>query len=609
MKFLFQIASKSFLFFFITSLLPTVAARILETKIPAGRVQGDLCSDNEDSPSQFLGIPYAVPPVGERRWKAPERYNGTFSSGTLNATKFAPVCYQFSAANGSVMDPPPYSEDCLYLNVWVPSSANSGSTELPVKVWIHGGANTGGSIENPLYNGCDLAGAGAIVVNIAYRLGPLGFLALETAGITGNFGIQDILLGLQWVQDNIAAFGGDRRKVLLFGQSAGAWNSFIVSTLASAQDLMRAVALESGGGIDLQGNSSAQQAGAQFAARANCGVTDADCLRDLDPETLRDILWEPDQASLRTLSITRPALQPFVDGTIIPQQPSQVGVQVPAVFSTMSQEGTSFVLDAVHDPNTTDPSRYEDMLSTELGPLVDDVYARYPLSSFSSQPYPEFSRAAQIVTDWQWRCPAYRGLVRAGGKGIPVWTYFFDLLPSCPYTRMSADEAALLGPTHAFDIPFVFAHTSRLPRPNGTCDFDATEVRISQTLVDTWTELALTGNASTASFPWPEFSNDTWMGVYIGDEGAVVRSLQANFSICDFWDQIEVVLLEAANKNATNTTSEIPANPTITGTAAGTAGSTETTKPNGGGKARGTAFGVVCTIAYIAVSVLLEVML
>ncbi|KAF3922721.1 Acetylcholinesterase [Orbilia brochopaga] len=232
---------------FLTAVLSSATtARILRTRIPAGQVQGDLCGDN-NGPSQFLGIPYAVPPVRERRWQAPERYNGTFSGGTLTATKFAAVCYQFGAANGSALDPPPYSEDCLYLNVWAPSSASSGSSDLPVKVWIHGGVNNGGSIANPLYNGCDLA-TDAIVVNIAYRLGPLGFLALESAGIAGNFGIQDIVLGLQWVQDNIAAFGGDKDKVLLFGQSAGAWNSFIISTLPSAPNLMRAVALESGGG-------------------------------------------------------------------------------------------------------------------------------------------------------------------------------------------------------------------------------------------------------------------------------------------------------------------------------------------------------------------------
>ncbi|KAF3922651.1 Acetylcholinesterase [Orbilia brochopaga] len=274
----------------------------------------------------------------------------------------------------------------------------------------------------------------------------------------------------------------------------------------------------------------------------------------------------------------------------------------------MSQEGTSFILDAVNDPNDTSSSRYADMLSNELGPLVDDVYVQYPLSMFSSEQYPEFSRAAQIVTDWQWRCPAYRGLVRAMEKGIPVWTYIFDLTPSCASVPGLSDiEAELLGPTHAFDIPFVLAHTSNLPPPNGTCQFDDTEVQVSQTLVDAWTELASMGNVSIDAFQWPQFNNDTWMGVYIGNEGAVVRSLQANYSVCEFWNQIEVILVQAANENSTNTTGEIPTSPTITGTAQGTAGATQTSKPNAASTDGGATVGVLGITASIIVSVLLEV--
>ncbi|KAJ6259701.1 Cholinesterase [Drechslerella dactyloides] len=554
MRFLSPITSTSFCV--ATLFSANAAARILQAEISAGQVQGGLCSqNNKDGPSKFLGIPYAIPPVGERRWLAPGRYNDKFSGGKLSATKFAAVCYQFSWHNGSAADPPPYSEDCLYLNVWVPSTASTSSPDLPVKVWIHGGANNGGSIVNPLYDGCDLAATGSIVVNIAYRLGPLGFLALKRAGISGNFGIQDIKLGLQWVQDNIAAFGGDRRKVLLFGQSAGAWNSFIISTLPDAKNLMRAVALESGGGIDLPSSSSAQMAGAMFAKRANCSANDAACLRSISPGTLRDIFWDHSYSSLRTMSITRPCIQPYVDGAIIPEQPSQAGVQVPAVFGSMSQEGTIAILNAIHHPEKTKPSRYHDILTSGLGPLVDEVYAQYPLSSFSNHPYPDFSRAAQIITDWQWRCPSYRGLLRAGEKGIPTWTYLFDHSPKCPSSAgMGADVAALLGPSHTFDIPFVLAHTSSLPRPNGACSFDATELRISQTFVDAWTGLAATGDASTATFNWPAFENGTSMGLYVGDDGAAIRSLQANFSVCSFWNHIQEVLLQAANTGSTRTT-------------------------------------------------------
>jgi len=120
---------------------------------------------------------------------------------------------------------------------------------LPVKVWLYGGSNEGGAVSQPLYDGCNSA-VDSIVVSVNYRLGPLGFLAYPDAGITGNYAIQDQLLALRWVQDEISAFGGDPDKVLLFGQSAGAADSYILSSLPQAPSLFRAVALESGGGRD-----------------------------------------------------------------------------------------------------------------------------------------------------------------------------------------------------------------------------------------------------------------------------------------------------------------------------------------------------------------------
>ncbi|KAF3180712.1 hypothetical protein TWF788_006737 [Orbilia oligospora] len=259
--------------------LPLVSwgyASILEVQLDGGTARGGFCSGSNSS-TQFLGIPYAAPPVGQLRWEAPQPFNTTFEleNGVFNATRRPAVCHQFGTSDIGA-DAGPYDEDCLFLNIWVPNGVDGQvPPNLPVKVWVHGGANTGGGIMNPQYNGCKLSDEGAIVVNIAYRLGPLGFLALESARIGGNFGIQDILLGLQWVQDNIGKFGGDKDKVLLFGQSAGAWNTWIISTLPGAAKLMRAVALESGGGVDFQTNFSAQLGGAAFAKNANCTVMDA----------------------------------------------------------------------------------------------------------------------------------------------------------------------------------------------------------------------------------------------------------------------------------------------------------------------------------------------
>jgi carboxylesterase type B len=172
--------------------------------ISAGTVEGTHCPST--NAKQFLNIPYAQPPLDELRFAPPQPYNTSYNSGTIIATTPGPPCIQFGTAfleNGTA------SEDCLHLDIWAPSK-DTQISGLPVKVWIYGGGEQSGGISNPMYNGCNSAAEGSsLVVGINYRLGPLGFLALESAGIAGNQGILDILMGLQWIQENIAAFGGD----------------------------------------------------------------------------------------------------------------------------------------------------------------------------------------------------------------------------------------------------------------------------------------------------------------------------------------------------------------------------------------------------------------
>ena len=170
--------------------------------ISSGAVNGQQCSST--AANAFLGIPFAQPPTGNLRFLSPVPVQGPFSGGSFNATKIAPLCPQTGPA--ALITAGPESEDCLYLNVWTPANATSNSS-LPVKVFIYGGAYADGGTLVPMYDGCSLA-TDALIVTIAYRLGPLGFLALAGAGIKGNMGVEDALLGLQWVQNNIAPFGG-----------------------------------------------------------------------------------------------------------------------------------------------------------------------------------------------------------------------------------------------------------------------------------------------------------------------------------------------------------------------------------------------------------------
>ena len=202
----------------IVSCKPAVKTLPEIIEVEGGRVQGVV----EDSLVVFKGIPFAAPPVGELRWKAPQPVKPW--DGILKADHFAPACPQINEPWQGLPDMKT-SEDCLYLNIWTP--AHSADDNLPVMVWIYGGGFSQGTTATPNYNGRNLAEKGVILVSIAYRLGPLGFLAHPELSaespekVSGNYGLLDQIAGLKWVQKNIHAFGGNPGKVTIFGESAG----------------------------------------------------------------------------------------------------------------------------------------------------------------------------------------------------------------------------------------------------------------------------------------------------------------------------------------------------------------------------------------------------
>src|SRR5215472_12051715 len=215
-------------------------------KVDGGQISGT----TTDGVHSFKGIPFAAPPVGSLRWKAPQPvvpWNGVRACDT-----FGPECPQAPYPQASMYYSPPakQSEDCLYLNVW--TTAKPGD-KLPVMVWIHGGALTRGSGAHAVYDGSALAKKGVVLVTINYRLGPLGYLAHPELSAespqrsSGNYGVLDQIAALKWVQKNIAAFGGDPGLVTIFGESAGSWsvNTLVASPLA--RGLFHRAVGESGG--------------------------------------------------------------------------------------------------------------------------------------------------------------------------------------------------------------------------------------------------------------------------------------------------------------------------------------------------------------------------
>ena len=221
----------------------------LTVKTAQGKVHGKTINDGKVK--AFLGLPYAAPPVGELRWKAPQPAQKW--KGARDASKFGAHCVQGHVYDDMIFQDDGENEDCLFLNVYVPATAK-GNSKLPVMFWIHGGGYSGGSGDEPRHNGDFLPLKGVVLVTINYRLGVFGFLATsdlakEANGAAGNYGLMDMVAALQWVHDNIQKFGGDPANVTIFGESAG---SFAVSTLMaapSAQGLFAKAIGESGGAL------------------------------------------------------------------------------------------------------------------------------------------------------------------------------------------------------------------------------------------------------------------------------------------------------------------------------------------------------------------------
>jgi para-nitrobenzyl esterase len=211
----------------------------------AGLVQGTV----ENGIAVYRGIPFAAPPVGALRWRAPQPVVAW--SGVHPADKFAPACMQTPVVNRMLgLDPVSTSEDCLYLNVWTP--AKSPRDRLAVMVWIYGGGFSIGATSMAAYDGENLAKKGVVVVSVAYRLGPFGFLAhpqltAEQGGHSGDYGLLDQIAGLQWVKRNIASFGGDPHRVTIFGESAGGISVSMLAASSLAKGLFQGAISESGG--------------------------------------------------------------------------------------------------------------------------------------------------------------------------------------------------------------------------------------------------------------------------------------------------------------------------------------------------------------------------
>ena len=466
----------------LTLVLGPGAALATAVHVESGAIQGV----DANGLSIYRGVPYATPPVGELRWRGPQPAKPW--KGVRKVTAFAPACMQTGVSMPGET-PPTISEDCLYLNIWTP--ARRARERLPVIVWIHGGGYSTGSASMPLYWGDKLAHRGVIVVTIAYRLGPLGWLAhpeLTRESVhqsSGNYGLMDQLAALQWIQRNIEAFGGDPTRVTIAGQSAGAMAVSELMASPRARGLFQRAIAESGGlfePIKL----------APDYLLANAEVVGEKYLTSLGVSSIAELRKLPASQLLggNAGSVTHPVIEPYV----LPAAPYEVfasGRQndVPVLIGSNTEEARAMV-----DVSKVKAATFAAYLTAALGPLPPALVAAYPHASDAEacQARLDLERDLRFAWDmWTW--------ARLQARTGTVYYYSFQQRPPFPKDSVYADWGA----SHYAELWYVFDHLDQYSWPWTSADRNvAAEVSAY------WVNFATSGNPNGAGVPpWPAFEN------------------------------------------------------------------------------------------------------
>jgi carboxylesterase type B len=446
----------------------------LEVRTRAGTLAGAMA---DDKVRVFRGVPYAKPPVGPLRWKPPQPIEPW--SGTRMAVEFAPDCPQTLDVGSRA---PAYSEDCLYLNVWTPADAEPGS--LPVLVWIYGGSFISGSASEARTDGAKLARRGAVVVALNYRVGLFGYLAHPALTkespqrSSSNYGLLDQVAALQWIRENIAPFGGDPKRVTVFGVSAGSASISLLLASPLGKGLFDRAILHSPGAVRrLASLEDAEQAGRALG-------DDIGALRQLSGS---EILAKTPLLAPKVRGLTTPrVLRPIRDGWVMPEDERPVFKSgrvhpMPVILGTCFDEGTEFV--------TTWPVKtlapYRELIDSSFGASASAALDAYPAKTDADVAL----RLAELFADTQFNYGTRLLAQAMAAKGQPVWRYLF--------TRRRGHRKD--GPHHGQDVHYVFGNLSAR-YPNEAPEHDATDREISDYIMRAWVEFAATGKA-----PWQRF--------------------------------------------------------------------------------------------------------
>ncbi len=448
----------------------------------------------------FKGIPFAAPPVGNLRWHAPMPPSAW--TGVRAADTFGDNCMQRAAGGGAF---PPHggdraatamSENCLYLNVY--TAAAAASDRRPVMVWIHGGALTSGA--GAIYEGEELARKGVVVVTVNYRLGVFGFLAHPALTAesehhsSGNYGFLDQVAALQWVQKNIAAFGGDPGRVTIFGESAGSWSVNYLTASPLAKGLFQRAIGESGGEFAPERSlADAEKQGVDFA-------------RELGAPTLAELRAK----SAEDVAAARAGTGANVDGWFLPEDVHDTfahGKQndVATIIGSNADEGTIFT-------RATPLETFQTQARQRYGPQADAFLKIYAASNDAEATAAQAAAMRDVTFGWEMR--TWARLQRKTGRRN-VYLYFFSHVPPGP-------NAARVGAQHGAEIPYVFNWMNGRYRTLDDTPWQDADRALGEQVSSYWVNFATTGDPNGAGLPaWPVYDAGANRVMRFGDTAAV----------------------------------------------------------------------------------------
>lgn len=489
-------------------------ANPLQVKTLFGELQGDW-ADNQQLVRVFKGVPYARPPVGELRFKPPQAPHNW--QGVRDATRFSAACWQQYSRDAFVWSRGefPRSEDCLYLNIWAPTDH---AKPLPVMVWFHGGAHTGGFGHVDLFNGKRLAEQGVVLITLNYRLGPWGFLAHpalsaeSTHNSSGNYGLLDKIAALNWVRDNISAFGGDADNVTIFGQSAG--SSSVCALMASplSQGLFHKAIGQSAAclyppGQDANGEMRGSALINEVFAGQAADTLSANDLRKVDNQTLLNAVDESGWANQSRI---------VIDGWVLPEPPAQTfnagrQAKVPVLLGSTANEGHLLF------PLNEQLSRadFDAYVSKTFGALSDQITAAYADDLSVSPGLAQREIATDLFMAYGMR--DWAGHMRR--QDVPTYLYFMEHVPPA-FQMYLADEPTLnladgprsAGAYHSGDLVYVFNNLERF-----AVNWTDEDRKIADAMSGYWTEFAKTGNPNRSGLPaWPQYNAQQHQTLRIG---------------------------------------------------------------------------------------------